>query len=130
MATALTLPIARLRAAGCKVSTPLGHDPAIGDFIYTVVLPNGIPGHYQRTLGRATLQSQRLLTTGQWRVTVRSCAYRVGQPRPDKQDRNARLVEAARLLESLADHVEAFDQSSSASRQHFIETGRYLTHSS
>jgi len=45
MATALTLPIARLRAAGCKVSTIVGHDPKIGDFLYSVTLPKGIPGH-------------------------------------------------------------------------------------
>ena len=123
MATSLTLPIARLRAAGCKVSTIIGHDPAIGDFLYRVTLPKGIPGHYQRTLGHATLQS----FPQERSVVIRSCRYRVGQPIPDRQERGAAGVEAARLLESLADHVENYDQSGSASRQHYIETGRYLT---
>ena len=124
MATALTLPIARLRAAGCKVSTIVGHDPSIGDFLYSVTLPNGIPGHYQRTIGQATLQSR----PSEHRVIIRSARYRVGQPIPDKQERGAAGVEAARLLESLADHVDTFDQAGSASRQHYIETGRFLTH--
>lgn len=124
MATSLTLPIARLRAAGCRVSTVIGHDPSIGDFIYSVTLPKGIPGHYQRTLGYATLQSR----PAERRVIVTSCRYRVGQPIPDRQERGAAGVEAARLLESLADHVDTYDQSGSASRQHYIETGRYLTH--
>lgn len=124
MATALTLPIARLRAAGCKVSTIIGHDPNIGDFKYRVTLPDGIPGHYQRTIGSATLTSYPT----EHRVEVRSFRYRVGQPIPDKQERNASGIETARLLESLADHVDTFDQAGSASRQHYIETGRYLTH--
>lgn len=122
--TALTLPIARLRAAGCKVSTVIGHDPSIGDFLYSVTLPKGIPGHYQMTLGQATLQSR----PAERRVIVRSARYRVGQPIPDRQERNAARVEAARLLESLADHVETFDQTGSESRRHYAETGRYLTH--
>lgn len=125
MATALTLPIARLRAAGCKVSTIIGHDPAIGDFLYRVTLPKGIPGHYQRTIGQATLQS---LPSGRL-VIIRSARYRPGHPIPDRQERDAAGIEAARLLESLADHVESFDQSGSASRQHYIETGRYLSRS-
>lgn len=125
MATSLTLPIARLRAAGCRVSTIIGHDPKIGDFKYRVILPKGIPGHYQRTIGSATLTSY----PAEHRVEIRSFRYRIGHPIPDKAERNASGVETARLLESLADHVETFDQAGSASRQHFIETGRYLTHS-
>jgi hypothetical protein len=123
MATALTLPIARLRAAGCKVATIIGHDPNIGDYLYRVVLPRGIPTHYQRTLGQATLQSRPTERV----VIIRSARYRAGQPIPDRQERNAAGVEAARLLESLADHVDTYDQAGSASRQHYIETGRYLT---
>lgn len=124
MATALTLPIARLRAAGCRVATIIGHDPNIGDFLYRVTLPDGIPGHYQRTIGQATLQS----LPSEHVVIIRSARYRMGQPLPDRQERTAAGVEAARLLESLADHVESYDQAGSASRQHYIETGRYLTH--
>ena len=124
MTNPLSLPIARLRAAGCKVSTIIGHDPAIGDFVYSVTLPVGIPGHYQRTIGQAILQSR----PSERRVIIRSARYRVGQPTPGKQERNAAGVEAARLIESLADHVDTFDQSGSASRQHYIDTGRYLTH--
>ena len=120
MATALTLPIARLRAAGCKVSTIVGHDPKIGDFLYSVTLPKGIPGHYQRAIGQATLQSW----PAERQVIIRSCRYRIGQPIPDRQERVAAGIEAARLLESLADHVDTFDQAGSASRQHYIETGR------
>lgn len=124
MATALTLPIARLRAAGCKVSISLGHDPELGDYLYRVTLPKGIPGHYQRAIGQATLQSR----PAERLVIVRSRRYRVGQPIPGRQERNAAAVEAARLLESLADHVETFDQAGSESRRHYAETGRYLTH--
>jgi hypothetical protein len=124
MATSLTLPIARLRAAGCKVSTIIGHDPNIGDYLYKVTLPKGIPGHYQLTIGQATLRSRPVARE----VVIRSARYRIGQPIPDRQERNAAGVEAARLFESLADHVDTFDQEGSASRQHYIDTGRYLTH--
>jgi len=59
-------------------------------------------------------------------VLVRASAYRVGV-KTSRYDVNDFGLSAAAALRSLADHVESFDQSSSASRQHFIETGRYLT---
>ena len=35
----LTLPLARLRSQGCRVSAIIGHDPAIGEWIYGVTPP-------------------------------------------------------------------------------------------
>lgn len=42
MASKTALPIARLRALGCRVSTVIGHDPRIGDWIYSVRVPDSV----------------------------------------------------------------------------------------
>jgi hypothetical protein len=38
----LTLPLAQLRAAGCRVSTVLGHYPGAGRWIYSITPPAGL----------------------------------------------------------------------------------------
>lgn len=82
MSNPTSLPIARLRAAGNRVSTLLGHDPNIGDFKYRVTLLDG--------------------TT---RV-IESCVYRVGQ-KTDPAVRDGSEQRAARRLAGLADEVGA-----------------------
>ncbi len=125
MTTALTLPIARLRDSGCKVSTVIGHDPRIGDFIYSVRLPSGIPPV-------ADPDAPCVVLVPRWsdghHVAVRATIYRPGEPTPNAHDRNVAGLSAAAGLRRLADYVDSFDQAGSASRQHFIETGRYLRH--
>lgn len=124
--TALTGPIGRLRGAGCKVSTIIGHDPNIGSFLYRVSLPDGIPTGAQSILGHAHCSDVRP-SEGPGRVLIWASVYRLNAPLPDKQLRNAAEVDTARALERLADHVENYDRVSGLSRQHYIETGQYLT---
>ena len=121
MTTALTIQIARLRAAGCKVSTIIGHNPAIGSFQYSVTLPKGIPTDAQITLGHARMQHR----PSEGRTLIWASVYRIDRPL-DRQLIAAARVDAANLLGRFADHVGCFDQTGSASRQHYIETGRYL----
>lgn len=49
MASPTTLPIARLRAAGCKVSTVIGHWPEIGNFQYSIRVPDSLGDLRERT---------------------------------------------------------------------------------
>ena len=124
MSLPTSTPIGRLRAAGCKVSTIIGHDPNIGSWLYSVTLPDGIPTGGQSTLGHARTTCYPAGTPKV--VTVRASVYRVGE-RTDRQLARAAGVDTARALDQLADHVESYDQASSASRQHYIDTGLYLT---
>lgn len=124
MSLPTSTPVGRLRAAGCKVSTVIGHDPNIGSWLYSVTLPDGIPTGGQSTLGHARTTCYPAATPK--KVMVRASVYRPGV-RTDRQLARAAGVDAARALDQLADHVENYDRADSASRQHYIETGRYLT---
>ena len=124
MSLPTSTPIGRLRAAGCKVSTMIGHDPRIGSWLYSVTLPAGIPTGGQSTLGHARTTCYPAGTPKV--VTVRASVYRPGE-RTDKQLARAAGVDTARALDQLADHVENYDRAASASRQHYIDTGIYLT---
>lgn len=126
MSTALTLPIARLRAAGCRVSTVLGHD-RVGAFIYGVTLPDGIPFPTERRIGLAVTENPR---DGYWirrRIIVRSVGRHLGaQSKPVPKDITNRIgLDAAAALTYIADFVDLYDQESSASRQHRIDTGEF-----
>lgn len=108
MATALTLPIARLRAAGCKVSTAIGHDPNIGDFIYSIRLPDRCgdvrEGPIQTVRkGWASVSVPRL--SDGHHVVVKACAYRRGLRTPDDVKADY-LRDAAAMLAHVADTVD------------------------
>lgn len=108
MTTALTLPIARLRAAGCKVSTVIGHDPNIGDWIYSIRLPAACGDlredpHQKIVHGRASVSVPR--HTDGHHVILQACAYRKGLRTPDDVKAEY-LRDAAALLTKFADAVD------------------------
>jgi hypothetical protein len=108
MASKTALPIARLRSLGCKVSTIVGHDPAIADWQYRVTLPEELrdylPGDEVRTLavGWARAQSAHRGTIHVW-----ACLYRTGETEDERERRQRQTPEAeinvAGLLNSIAD---------------------------
>lgn len=109
MATALTLPIARLRAAGCKVSTVIGHDPNIGDWIYSVRLPDACGDQREAQQqkiehGRASCSVPR--HSDGHHVIVQACAYRRGLRTPDDVKAEY-LRDIAALLTQVADVVDS-----------------------
>ena len=106
MATSLALPIARLRAAGCRVSTIIGHSPKIGDFRYSVRLPDGVPAYRMPSVGNATIDRPRYSDGHHLIVKAGgvSCA-------PHRLINDYRLSVANALTE-VAEHVESFDRSS------------------
>ena len=95
---ATSFPIARLRALGCKVSTVFYHDPAAGEFAYSVRLPDGIgqgdAPKFQNMAGyvRPTPFDDRRLMVGTYRP--RTVNRRTAQRRE---------LLTARLLDRLAD---------------------------
>lgn len=101
MSSMLSLPIAQLRALGCRVSTIIGHDPVIGSFFYSVTLPKGVtmkisaPEHSQAVV---------LPGVGRRRVIVRSTRYVIGQ-KTSKQARIAAQVEARDILETIVNRL-------------------------
>lgn len=108
MTTALTLPIARLRAAGCRVSTVIGHDPNIGDWIYSIRVPDSIGD--MRTGNRPTVRvgwasaSVPRHSDGH-HIVVKACAYRKGIRTPD--DVKAEYLRSvADLMTAVADTVD------------------------
>lgn len=98
----LTLPIARLRAAGCKVSAVIGHAPEIGDFIYRVTLPEGATGPGSDVVGNASIRRHAFRADG---LIVSGFAYRPGIHTPAAVAEEYR-ADVARALEVVADHVE------------------------
>lgn len=94
MATPTTLPVAQLRALGCRVSTIIGHDPDIGDFKYSIRVPDsidlsnidyaseGLRGELRRSsIGHADIRVPR--RSDGHHLTVKACAYRIGIKTPD-----------------------------------------------
>jgi hypothetical protein len=102
MSNPLTLPIARLRAHGCKVSTILGHDPQIGSFQYRVTYPATATIPPQRTLGHAHLRNYR----SENRSFVYASVYRVGQPIQPREVREAAGNDVALVLTEIANRLE------------------------
>lgn len=106
----LTLPIARLRAAGCKVSTVIGHDPNIGDFIYSIRVPDAIGDLREAAtatlrLGFASVSVPR--HSDGHRLIVKACAYRMGISTPAPVADQYRR-DAAKLLGLIADLIEEY----------------------
>ena len=118
MSTILTLPIARLRAAGCKVSTVIGHDPAIGNFIYSIRVPDEIGDlrevdpasegnratNVRSRLGKASASVPRY--SDGHHVVVQATAYRIGKVTP-KNVADEYRYDCAQLLSRVADALEA-----------------------
>ena len=126
----VTALVARLRLAGCKVSTVIGHDPNIGEYYYRVTVPKGI---HAAIVGRTTNVTH--LTTirrgGPFRddtVAVRTYRRPFGLPEGERRAAEAeRSASTAKALAEVLRRIEAFDREGSASRQHYIDTGFYLT---
>ena len=106
MVAPTSLPIARLRAAGCKVSTQLGHDPNIGDFKYGIILPAPMGATELTDITQDAQAGVRVHAAGRRWVTYELCLYRVGQPLPDKADREAAHARIGARLASAASYVE------------------------
>lgn len=108
----LTMPIARLRAAGCKVSTVIGHDPAIGDFVYSIRVPDSFGDLREGTTLEVAfgVASARVLSYSDGRrLTVRAHAYRRGLVTPADVVEHYRR-DTATLLSKLADTIEEMTQ--------------------
>lgn len=104
-----TLPIARLRAAGCRVSTVIGHDPSIGDFIYSIRVPDSAgdlreQGTTSGSLGAARYNVPKH-SDGR-HIIVLACAYRRNAPIPDVETRKRFEHDVAQLLGIIADVAE------------------------
>lgn len=107
--TPTTLPIARLRAVGCKVSTIIGHSPEIGDFKYSIRVPDFLgldlrdepyPGI---DFGHASIRVPRR-SDGK-HIVVQACAYRIGLVTPkDVAEQYRRDV--AEALSAVAEAME------------------------
>jgi len=103
-----SLPIARLRALGCKVSTVIGHDPRIADFIYSVRTPDSVGDLRENltddmvaTRGRAIARVPGM--SDGHHITVMACSYRGGQLIPDQATRDENERDVAWLLSAIAD---------------------------
>lgn len=126
----LTAAVAELRSLGCTVGAVIGHDLRAGGAHYSIRPPQGIDlVEVGRSLTIYGVGSLRLLGSGDGVqiVTERATPYAgLGAGETWRRDVTLRLVEAAALMRRLAARIRSFDQTSSASRQHHIDTGRYL----
>ena len=108
MTSPLALPIARLRATGCRVVTVIGHDPSIGDFKYSVRVPDAIgdlreSGPQAVTLGRASASVPR--HSDGHHLIVKAYGYRRGLKTPKTLINECR-TDVATLLDGVADVIE------------------------
>lgn len=105
-----SLPIARLRALGCKVSTVIGHSPEISDHIYSVTLPTDVATRFDGTLanvnGRVVMSNYGVATlrlAQDGRLIVSACSYRSGRPTPGPDVRRRNESDAAGMLTRIGD---------------------------
>ena len=68
------LPIARLRAFGCKVSPVIGHDVRAGHYVMAVTPPAGVPARH--LLDAVPHEAARIPPHGEYVVVHRSTAMR------------------------------------------------------
>jgi len=108
MASKTALPIARLRALGCRVHTVIGHDPRIGEWIYGVRLPDSVDlptvttaEGLQSTHGVATVKVSHV--DNDKRLIVEAHLYRARKPLASKLQRDEAERDIAALLSRLAD---------------------------
>lgn len=121
--------VAKLRSLECRVGTVLGHDARHGEFYYAVRLPKGIDAEY---VGRVHTSGrhQGRIARSKWEKDVvhvyvpRTPNFASTKNYRDSVKSHAR--DAAYLLGVLVSRVEEYDRAGNASRQHYIETGRYL----
>jgi hypothetical protein len=110
MTTVLSLPIARLRAAGCRVATVIGHDPKIGDFKYSIRVPDAIGDLREGattslSLGYASVSVPR--HSDGHHLIVQACAYRRGFKTPADVAADY-MRDTAKLLGMVADLIEEY----------------------
>lgn len=126
----LTEAVATLRGLGCTVGAVIGHDLRAGAAHYAIRPPKGIDvAEVGRSLTIYGVGSLRMLGTGDGVkiVTERPTRYvGLGSEETWRSDVTLRLKEAAALMRRLAGRIRSFDRTSSASSQHYIETGCYL----
>jgi len=108
MANPLSLPIAHLRAAGAKVSTVIGHDPNIGDWIYSVTPPAAFSvDHLVLALALVSPDVRVRVAPDRERIIVSATSYRTNAPLPPKAERNRRRDLLAATLHVFADKIGA-----------------------
>jgi len=108
MTNPLSLPIARLRAAGAKVSTVIGHDPAIGDLIYSVTPPAAYTlDHLVKELDKIAPEVRVRVAPDGERIVVSVTSYRTDAPLPPKTERARRAGLLAATLHAFADKIGA-----------------------
>lgn len=106
MVSPLTLPIARLRASGAKVSTTLGHDPALGIWHYAVTPPGDVgPTEFTDIAQDAQAGVRVSVARDRERVLYEKSVYREGQPAHKIDLAQAERTLAARLA-SAAGYLE------------------------
>lgn len=129
----VTRAVANLRSLGCRVYAIIGHDTASGRYYYGIRVPGGIhPAVVGRSLSLA--QQARMFTASirqhqhDDEVVIVQCeAPRLVGERATLQRRIEAAEAVACALNHVAHRIEAFDREGSASRQHRIDTGWYLT---
>ena len=107
MASKTALPIARLRALGCRVSTIIGHYPTAKiapSWQYGIVLPDGIelPIDLDLAVRRFTRASAHVDRSGR-RILIR--AFAPGDGKIEKAQREAIEGQVAGLLNKIADRL-------------------------
>jgi len=102
MASKTALPIARLRALGCRVGHVVGHDPRIGDWKYGVTLPKGIELPLEVSKFNGTARADTIPGEKD-RIVVGAYLYRVGKPAPSRDRRAEAERDVAGLLSAIAD---------------------------
>jgi hypothetical protein len=105
MANPTSLPIAQLRALGCKVNTLIGHDPAIGSWQYGITLPDGVgPTEFTDIDQDAQAGVIVRVATDKKRVLYSRVLPRPGML-PPKRIRDAAEKQLAERLESAAGYL-------------------------
>jgi hypothetical protein len=106
MSSPISLPVAKLRALGCKVSTLFGHDPNIGSWKYGVTLPGrGIGAREFTDIDQDADAGVAVRVAPDGRVLYSLVLYRPGQPLPDKAAREAAEKRLAARLDSAAGYL-------------------------
>ena len=108
MTAPTALPIARLRAAGAKVSTIIGHWPKIGDWIYGVTPPAAYSlDHLMREIRDTSPDVRVTVAPDRGRIIVSMTSYRKNEPLPSRTERERRGALVAATLHRLADKIGA-----------------------
>lgn len=136
--SAITQQVARLRALGCKVHTIIGHSPSTGRYIYGIRPPAGVhPVLLDRrlTVTHPAVDSRisdAVIEPHPVDITIAVVRASSGYPNGtwSTESRRDATLNVAEALAHVAYRVEQVDRTSSASTQHYIDTGYYLTNES